>query len=74
MRVEGAFAGDFFQVLRPPVCQVDVLRVCGVFWYQVAVADRRGCNAVGGVGASAGGRGDGATGAGRGGGAFGGII
>lgn len=75
MRVEGAFAGDFFQVLRPPVCQVDVFGVCGVFWYQIAVADRRRCDAVGGVGAasSACGRGCGAAGAGRGGGAAGGC-
>ncbi len=39
MRVKGALARDFIQVLRPPVCQVDVFGVCGVFWYQIAVAE-----------------------------------
>lgn len=67
MGVELALGGDFSEVLHPPVCEVDVLRVCGILWYAITVTDRRRCDVVGGVGAAAGG--GGVTGAGRDGGA-----
>jgi hypothetical protein len=63
MGVERALGGDFFEVLYPLVCEVEVLWMSGILWYWIAVADRRRGDAVGGVGAAAGG--GGAAGAGR---------
>lgn len=63
MGVELACGGGSSEVCRPSLGQIDVLGVCGILWYLVAMADGRGGDAVGG------GRGGGAAGAGRGGGA-----